>query len=179
MMMMRRSPHENASPHRERPVRPPDRSSRDQGRGAGAQPQQPPAARGAPQQVGRGQAAPRPASSPPLPAAPRHLPPAGKLSAPSEPWSGRLRLHRAPETRPRTIIAPSPLGRRTPGQDTQTARRQRGQPPAPRPSATGGSPPSAAAARPPFWAARPPSPDCSPGGAAALLLPLRRGTGGV
>lgn len=34
-----------------------------------------------------------------------HSPPADKLSAPSEPWPGRLHLQRAPETRPRTLIA--------------------------------------------------------------------------
>lgn len=34
-----------------------------------------------------------------------HSPPADKLSAPSEPWPGRLHLQRAPEIRPRTLIA--------------------------------------------------------------------------
>lgn len=76
-------------------------------------------------------------SAPTLSPAARHLPPEGKLSAPSEPWPGRQRLQRAPETRPSTIIAvptaaaprpPRLPAHRAPPQAART-RRHLGRPP--------------------------------------------------
>lgn len=163
-------------------------SSRDQGRGAVAQlwgcraPGSAPAAISSPGSPSAGWA--RAGSPPPclLPSPPRRpapLTPSRQTFSSLRAMVGQAAPSPSAGDAAQNDHSPFPARQTDTRTDTRTARHQRGQPPAPRPSATGGSPPSAAAARPPFWAARPPSPDCSPGGAAALLLPLRRGTGGV